>query len=255
MRLRIWPILLALTSAIFFSSCSGPTTPSPEPNDDGTRNETDRVRIAVVTGGHAFDVPEFYRLFREVPGVDAYPQHMEHFASSSEEVRDAYDAVVFYGMERGEAPEVGPHFAGDAKATLERIVQRGQGIVILHHAILAWEKWDFWDRVIGHDERNFSWKPELDLKIEVADTEHPITLGMADFNTIDEGYVLHGKHDGQSTILLTSEHKDIMKEVAWAREFGKCRVFVLTLGDNPEAQSNAGFREVLERGIKWVAAQ
>ncbi|TWU40544.1 ThuA domain-containing protein [Novipirellula artificiosorum] len=211
------------------------------------------MRVAVVTGGHSFDVPEFYKLFRELPGVDAYPQHLEHFASSSEAVRDAYDAVVFYGMERGEAPEVGAHYAGDAKAALEQIVERGQGIVILHHAVLAWEKWDFWDQVIGHDERNFRWKPELDLRVEVADKDHPVTQGTTDFDTIDEGYVLHGEHDGQSRILLTAEHKDIMKEVAWAREVGKCRVFVLTLGDNPEAWSNSGFCDVLERGILWTA--
>jgi len=200
-------------------------------------------------------VPEFHKLFREVPGVDAYPQHMEHFASSPEEVRDAYDAVVFYGMERGEAPQVGPHYAGDAKTALERIVQRGQGIVILHHALLAWEKWKFWDQVIGHDERNFRWKPELDLRIEVADRQHPITRGMADFDTVDEGYVLHGKHDGKSTVLLTAEHEDIMKEVAWARVVDKSRVFVLALGDNPKAWSNSGFREVLTRGIHWAAGE
>ena len=76
---------------------------------------------------------------------------------------------------------------------------------------------------------------------------------MADFDTIDEGYILNGKHDGLSTVLLTAEHQDIMKEVAWAREVGKCRVFVFTLGDNPKAWSNPGFRDVLGRGIAWVA--
>lgn len=76
---------------------------------------------------------------------------------------------------------------------------------------------------------------------------------MAEFKTVDEGYVLHGQHDGKSTVLLTAEHKDIMKEVAWAREIDGCRVFVLTLGDNPKAWANSGFREVLGRGIQWVA--
>jgi type 1 glutamine amidotransferase len=178
---------------------------------------------------------------------------MEHFASSSEEIRDSYDAVVFYGMERGEVPEEGAHYAGNTKATLERLVERGQGIVILHHALLAWEKWDRWDQVIGHDERNFRWKPDLELKVQVADKQHPVTSGMADFETIDEGYILHGEHDGQSTVLLTAEHEDIMKEVAWARQVDDSRVFVLTLGDNPKAWSNAGFRDVLGRGIHWVA--
>jgi uncharacterized protein len=254
MMSRIATLLLALASVVF-SSCSQPTEPTSHSKEEAAPVDVDSVRVAVVTGGHAFDVPEFYRLFLELPGVDAYPQHMEHFASSSEAVRDAYDAVVFYGMERGEVPEAGPHYAGNTKEALERIVERGQGIVILHHALLAWEKWDFWDQVIGHDERNFRWKPELDLKIDVAAKEHPVTRGMANFATIDEGYILHGKHDGQSTVLLTAEHQDIMKEVAWAREVGECRVFVLTLGDNPDAWSNTGFRDVLGRGINWVASK
>ena len=86
--------------------------------------------------------------------------------------------------------------------------------MILHHALLAWEKWDFWDEVIGHDERNFRWKPDLDLRIEVADKEHPITRGLADFDTTDEGYVLHGKHDGQSTILLTAPQAEIAQRLS-----------------------------------------
>jgi type 1 glutamine amidotransferase len=251
MMSRFAAVVLSLAS-VAMSSCARPTPPA-RSTGESPRNDTDSIRVAVVTGGHSFDVPEFHRLFRELPGVDAYPQHMEHFASSSQAVRDAYDAVVLYGMERGEVPEAGPHYAGNTKAALERIVDRGQGIVILHHALLAWEKWDFWDHVIGHDERNFRWKPDLDLTIEVATTEHPITRGMTSFGTMDEGYVLHGNHDGESTVLLTAEHEDIMKEVAWAREIGPCRVFVLALGDNPRAWSNAGFREVLGRGIAWVA--
>jgi type 1 glutamine amidotransferase len=46
-----------------------------------------------------------------------------------------------------------------------------------------------------------------------------------------------------------------MPEVAWAREVDGCRVFVLTLGDNPQAWANPGFREVLARGIGWVAGE
>ncbi len=252
MRFRTLMILL-VSASVALSSCSQPTVPSSTAEETKASSEAP-IRIAVVTGGHAFDVPEFYKLFRELPGVDAYPQHMEHFASCPEEIRDAYDAVVLYGMERGEAPQVGPHYAGDAKQALERIIQQGQGIVILHHALLAWEKWEYWDQVIGHDERNFRWKPDLELKVEVANNEHPITRGMADFDTVDEGYVLHGNHDGKSTILLTAEHDDIMKEVAWARELDKSRVFVLALGDNPTAWGNSGFRDVLKRGLEWAAA-
>lgn len=248
--------LLVVTAAV---SCSPPATldrtapdESPAPDENATP-DSDSLRVAVVTGAHAFDVPNFHRLFRQLPGIDAYPQHLEHFASSPAETRDAYDAVVFYGMERGVPVEEGAHYEGKPKEALERIVQQGQGIVVLHHALLAWEKWDRWNELIGFDNRNFRYKEGLQLKIAIGGEEHPITKGMSDFETTDEGYVLHGKYDGLGTVLLTTEHEDAMSEVAWARQQGDCRVFCLALGHDNQAWTNPGFREVLGRGIAWSA--
>jgi type 1 glutamine amidotransferase len=221
--------------------------------DEGSAPQAQPLRIAVVTGGHAFDVPNFYRLFRQLPGIDAYPQHLEHFASSPEEVRDGYDAVVFYGMDQGVPEEEGRRAAGNPKAAIERTVAQGQGIVVLHHALLAWEKWDLWNQLIGFDNRNFRYKEGLQLAIEVADGDHPVTEGVGGFETVDEGYVLHGDYDGKGTVLLTVDHEDAMKQVAWAREHDKCRVFCLTLGHDNAAWSNQGFREILRRGIAWSA--
>ena len=59
---------------------------------------TGPLKVAVVTGGHPYDVQDFHRLFRSLTGVEAFIQHMEDFAVSSEAVRDSYDVVVFYIM-------------------------------------------------------------------------------------------------------------------------------------------------------------
>jgi type 1 glutamine amidotransferase len=211
--------------------------------------------IAVVTGGHAFDVPNFYRLFRELPGIDAYPQHLEHFASSPEAVRDAYDAVVFYGMDQGVPEEEGRRAAGNPKAAIERLVAQGQGIVILHHALLAWEKWDVWNQLTGFDNRSFRYKEGLSLEVKVGGDEHPITRDVDDFEIVDEGYVLHGDYDGKGAVLLTVDHPDAMQHVAWARQHGKCRVCCLALGHDNVAWTNPGFRETLRGGIQWCAAE
>ncbi len=209
----------------------------------------------MVTGGHAFDVTNFYRLFRHLSGVDAYPQHIEHFASSSQEVRDAYDAIVFYGMDQGVPEEEGRRAGGNPKAAIERVIERGQGIVILHHALLAWEKWDLWNQVIGFDNRNFRYKEGLQLEIEIADKANSITQGISDFTIADEGYVLHGKYDGEGAVLLTTDHEDSMDQVAWARQHGECRVFCLALGHDNQSWSNPGFVEILRRGIVWSAGE
>ena len=111
----------------------------------------------------------------------------------------------------------------------------------------------FWNQLIGFDNRNFRYKEGLELDIAVSDQAHPVTAGMSDFETLDEGYVLHGKYDGDGTVLLTTQHEDAMPEVAWARQQGDCRVFCLTLGHDNHAWTNPGFREVLRRGIAWSA--
>jgi|GEM_PF-788622 len=211
------------------------------------------TRVAVVTGGHAFDVPNFYRLFRGLQGVDFYPQHLEHFASSPETDRDAYNVVLFYGMDQGEPYESGVRAGGNASKAIKRIVDQGQGIVIMHHALLAWEKWDFWNELIGIDIRNFSYKEGIEMPITVAAPDHEVTCKIEDFKIDDEGYVFKGEYDGEGTILLTTDHPDSSANVAWAREQGDARVLCIALGHDNLAWENESFRKVLRQGITWAS--
>ena len=213
------------------------------------------VPIAVITGAHPFDVPNFYRLFRELEGADAYVQHMENFASSRPPVRDAYDAVVFYGMPKPTPSDEGsPWFEGRPKAAIERLPEGGQGIVVLHHAILAYPDWGFWDALVGIGDRSFEYEPGLDLAVTVADAGHPVTAGASDFSIVDEAYKMQDT-EADSHVLLSVDHEKSMKHVAWARTCGKSRVFCLALGHDNNAWSSAGFRHVLGRGISWAAGR
>lgn len=211
------------------------------------------IRVAVVTGGHSFDVPNFYKLFRGLGGVDFYPQHLEHFASSPEADRDAYDVVLFYGMDQGEPYESGVRSGGNAREAIERIADQGQGIVVMHHALLAWEKWDYWNKLIGIDVRNFRYKEGIEMPITVATADHEITQGVEDFKIEDEGYVFKGEYDGEGTILLTTDHPDSTKQVAWARSQGDARVLCIALGHDKRAWENESFRKILRQGINWAA--
>ena len=59
---------------------------------------THKIKTAVVTGQHAFDVPGFHALFRSIPEIDFYLQDLENFARDAGNVRDAYEVVVFYNF-------------------------------------------------------------------------------------------------------------------------------------------------------------
>lgn len=43
-----------------------------------------KIKTAVVTGGHSYDVQSLHRLFRSFEDLDVYIQHMDDFCSSSQ---------------------------------------------------------------------------------------------------------------------------------------------------------------------------
>jgi uncharacterized protein len=211
------------------------------------------IRLAVVTGGHHFDVPAFHHLFRGLAGVDAYIQTMDDFASSPQATRDAYAAVLFYHMLQDSPNDAGvPGYASKPIAAVARLKETGQGIVALHHTLLAYPQWPLWRELTGIDPAWQSYHHDQRLKVQVAQRDHPITAGLNDFELVDETYQMN-EPDAGSQILLTTAHPTSLKAQAWVRSFGLARVFSLVLGHDNQAWGNAGFEEVLARGIRWAA--
>ena len=221
----------------------------------GSSQKAGEIKIAVVTGGHSFDVLNFHRLFRCLKGVDTYIQHMDDFASSPQEVRDSYDAVLFYTMLReGPTDEGMPWYAGQPKTALEHLGDTEQGIFMLHHAILAYPQWQFWSDLCGIQERSFGYHADQTIQVELTHVEHPITKGLTTWDMVDETYTMSEPGEGNE-ILLTVDHPNSMRAVAWTRTYKKTRVFCYALGHDNQAWSNPSFRTVLERGIRWVAGK
>ncbi len=210
------------------------------------------VKVAVVTGGHTYDVVNFHRLFRRLDGIDAYIQHMDDFASSPEEVRDAYAAVVFYIMlmDTPLDEERWPH--GNPYAAVEHLGATNQGVLVLHHAILAYPQWQTWNDLVGVADRKFDFHVGQDLRIEVADAEHPITKALPAWNMVDETYTMP-EPGPDSHVLLTTDHPKSMKAIAWTRRHGRARVLCLQSGHDNATWQNAHFTEILRRGILWCA--
>ncbi len=213
------------------------------------------VKTAVVTGGHSFEVMPFHRLFRGLDGVDAYVQHMEDFCADAGACRGDYDAVVFYHMLKGAPADDGPWYAGKQRSVLEALGRTPQGIFLLHHAILAHGDWPAWRRISGIDAGTFT---DFDhgqrMAIHVADADHPITRGLSDWEIVDETYTMgDADADGTNRVLLTTDHPRCLKAIAWTRRHGQARVFCLQLGHDGVAFANQTFREVVRRGILWVA--
>ena len=208
------------------------------------------IRMGVVTGGHSFDVIHFHHLLRDLEGVDSYVQHLEDFAAAPEADRDSYDVLLFYTMPR-ETP------MGKPEVALSHLGSTTQGIVVMHHALLAHPGWPTWDEITGICGRDLErYSHDEQMPMVVADPQHPVTQGLSDWTMIDETYVMpdaraaNGNH-----ILLTTRHVDCMKTIAWTRHYRQSCVFCLQSGHDNQTWADVSFRQLLRQGILWSAGR
>ena len=211
------------------------------------------IKTAVVTGGHSYDVPNFHRLFRALPDMDVYIQHMDDFASSPVETRDSYDIVVFYCMLlEGPADEGQPWYQGKPKTALEHLGETPQGIVVLHHALLAYRQSQLWSDIVGISERTFGYFMAQTVNSQIVDPSHPITQGISAWEMIDETYTT-ASAGADSHVLVAYDHPNSMHTIAWTRAYKQSRVFCYQAGHDNITWENPQFCALLNNGIHWAA--
>lgn len=204
------------------------------------------MKIAVVTGEHGFREKDFDAVFQNMEGIAFVREDLDVFVDDPDQ--KAYDTVVFYNFHR-------PYPTEEQAKTILGLTERGQGLVILHHAILAFPEWDAYSDMCGIDARSdFGYFPKQTLQVQVTDLTHPITEGIADWEMGDETYTMKSAGE-DSTILLTVDHPNSMDVLGWAREYGNSRIFCFQSGHDNVTYSNPNFRDVLRRGIQWCANQ
>lgn len=211
---------------------------------------TDKITVAIITGGHAFDVPGFQAIFRDILEVDTYIQHLDNFVADVGGVRDQYDVLLFYHM-----PWQTPAEESKTRKVLKQLGTTGQGIFMLHHAILAYLEWPFWSELVGIQDRRFEYYHDQELHIEIANPSHPITQGLEAWGMIDETYKMADIGTFGSQPLLRVTHPQSMQTIAWTRKFKEARVFCFQSGHDNTTYVNPNFRTVILRGIQWCAGR
>ena len=207
-----------------------------------------KIKTAVITGQHAFDVPGFHGLFRNISEIDFYLQDLENFAADAGKVRDQYDALVFYNFHRVTPDE------GRVREAIEQLGEDGTGILVLHHAILAFPEWQLWSDLCGIQDRSFGVQIDETVHVDIVDSQHPTTQGLDPWEMVDEIYIMADPAE-DSELLLTTDHPDSMKTLAWARQYKNARVFCCQSGHDDQVFSDPNFRTVISQGIQWLAGR
>jgi hypothetical protein len=208
--------------------------------------------VAVVTGGHSYDVIGLRKLWAELPGLHAIVQHLDDFCCSPAEVRQGYAAVVFFHMMQEGPSDEGPSYQGRVRTVLSELGATPQGVVIWHHALLAYPSWPLWRELTGLTPNFRDYSHREILPCRIAGPDHPLTRGLADWEMVDETYDMDDC-DPDNEVLITTDHPTSCRTLAWTRTYRQARVLCYQCGHDAETWNHPVFREVLTRGVQWAA--
>jgi type 1 glutamine amidotransferase len=222
------------------------------------------IRVLIVTG-HNHPAHDWRKTTAAlIPVLEQDPRVWVEVTENPEDLATMkhYDALVlnYSSWDR-------PGLNDAAKSGLKKFLDDGGGLSIIHFANGSWTDtlpnkeadwpefrtqivrriWDHKPGLSGHDVFG-SFKVDL----TAAGEKHPITAGLASFETDDE---LYFRQQGALPIvpLVTAQSK-VTKEnepLAWAYEQSKARVFQTVLGHADVSVRKAG--ALIRRGAVWSA--
>ncbi|MBA7621117.1 hypothetical protein ES703_28474 [subsurface metagenome] len=214
-----------------------------------------KIRIAVVTGGHGFEHDPFFTLFKGYDDIEYVEVQLKDHSEIFEDISDwDYDVIVMYSMTQ--------NISKKRKDNFKKLLNRGIGLVALHHNLGSFQSWPEFKKIIGakyylkptEERRGSTFKHDIDMNVRIADTSHPITRGMSDFKIHDEGYK-YCDFEMNNRVLLTTKHPDSDKTIGWVRRYGKAKVCTIQLGHDNAAYANPNFRQLIARSIRWTAGR
>lgn len=210
----------------------------------------EKIKVGVIVENHPYDIMEFQEMLWSFEEFECYVQPFDLFVQDDKN-QERYDVLLFYNMDLP-LPEQG---SAAYSYLTDKLGKNGQGIVLLHHSLLSYPKWDLWTQVSGVKVRcedgvfEYHQNEAVCEHIEVCG--HPITDGLEDFTLVDETYIIGEPQEEGNTILITTNNPVSIKNIAWVRQYEKSRVFCYASGHDGQSYKDVSFRKVLKNGILW----
>ncbi|MGB9689330.1 ThuA domain-containing protein [Thermogutta sp.] len=253
-----WMLLGLITGMTVFVTVSAGFEGRASEQNEQPGAQSARVRCLIVTGedypGHKWrETTPILKKLLEARG-DIAVDVAEDLTVLRTEKPFQYQVVILHFK------NYDPNVPGrEGLQTLERFVHEGGGLMLVHFACGAFQEFkeDFlklvgrvWDpQLRGHD-------PYGSFKVRIVDSEHPITRGLQDFDTVDELYTcLTG--DLPIHVLAVARSKVDGKDypMAFVLRVGKGRVFHCVLGHDVKAFQSEGVQTLFRRACLWCAGR
>jgi len=220
---------------------------------------SEKLKVVVVTGGHAFEHDPFFNIFDGIKEISYTEAIQKDHSELFEDISDwDYDVVVFYNMGQQMSPKRQKNFL--------KLLDKGVGVVALHHTMCAYQEWPEYKNIIGTKyyqkdatedgvlHKAGTYQHDLDVVVHVTDRKHPITQGIGDFQIHDETYK-GCWFDANNHVLLTTDHPTSDTTIGWTRKYGNSKVCTIQLGHDSKAYANSNYRQLIRRAILWTAGK
>jgi len=231
-------VLLAIATALLgVSRADGPATAvSPK-----------KLQVLVLVGGHGFAEKPFHEIFDSFPDMKCTFVEEKVGGEAFENIENwPYDAIVLYNFSKN-PPE-------KQRENLLKLMDRGVGLVVLHHGLHAYRDWPEFAKMAGITSFVSDAKEGAHYTVHIEDPQHPIVKGMRDFAVIDETYLGHQVDPKVHVVLSTNEPKNL-HAIAWVHTYRNSPVCFLQLGHGPSVYGQKEFRLVLSNAIRWSAGR
>ncbi len=217
-----------------------------------TASPNDTIKVLFVTGGHSYDTAEFIAMIDNMNSVESETALKPDAWKLLEEGKE-YDAIVFYDMWQD--------ISEAEKAIFLKEFEKGTGMVFMHHSLGSHNQWPGYTKLIGGkfnlpeftSETSLvsDYKHDIVLNVEITNRNHPVTMGVKDFEIQDEGYsnieVLPAVYP-----LLKTSHPDCDEYIGWTQNVYNSRTVYLMGGHDKFAYENESFRTILENALHWT---
>lgn len=217
------------------------------------------IKAAIVTGGHDFEHDPFFSLFKGHIDIEYTEAPLKDQSEIFEDISNwNYDVIVLYNMTQEISPKRRENFI--------KLLKKGIGLVAMHHSMCSFQQWPEYRKIIGAKyylqkteedgmmHKAGTYKHDMDMTVQIVDNSHPITRGMSDFKIHDETYK-NCVFERDNKVLLTTNHPDSDKSIAWVRRYNKAKICGIQLGHDSAAYKNPNYQHLVIQAIRWCAGK
>src|SRR6266581_1354550 len=130
-------------------------------------------------------------------------------------------------------------------------VERGGGLVCFGNAVEAYHEYPLLGEVLGNVHGTCT--PRTEIIARVTDADHYITRRVdASFAVLEAVYLLDNV-PVDADILWRTSWRYTLRTLAYARHYGRGRVFCTTLGSTEETQHHLVFQQVIARAVRYAS--